>query len=164
MRCDSSMISSRESVDSGYQECWNSPVHTGLSLPVMAWKPRKRRGSAACQDKAPKGETLSYLRVSVRHVWQKLDCLKPSSKACIATQRRKESWKAASDGSWTRRCDPGYQPIRATHSRVGAMNERDTYVRRGSLMLKRRIASAGAAVQSAHLYGDGVSIVPNVCL
>src|SRR2546426_8881183 len=68
----------------------------------MAWKPRKRRGSAACQDKAPKGETLSYLRVSVRHVWQKLDCLKPSSKACIATQRRKESCKAASDcqGIW----------------------------------------------------------------
>src|SRR5882672_2052145 len=75
-----------------------------------------------------------------------------------------ECGKAASDGSWTRRCDPGYQPIRATHSRVGAMNERDTDVRRGSIMLQRRIASAGAAVQSAHLYGDGVSIVPNVCL
>ena len=44
------------------------------------------------------------------------------------------------------------------------MNERDTDVRRGSRMLQRRIASAGAAVQSAHLYGDGVSIVPNVCL
>ena len=75
-----------------------------------------------------------------------------------------ECGKAASDGSWTRRCDPGYQPIRATHSRVGAMNERDTDVRRGSRMLQRRIASAGAAVQSAYLYGDGVSIGPNVCL
>src|SRR5712692_3492879 len=41
-----------------HQECWNAPVHTGLSLPVMAWKPRKRRGSGACREKAPTGETL----------------------------------------------------------------------------------------------------------
>ena len=66
-------------------------------LRVRLSYPTKRRGSAACQDKAPKGETLSYLRVSVRHVWQKLDCLKPSSEACIQPQRRKESWKAVSD-------------------------------------------------------------------
>jgi hypothetical protein len=45
-------------VDLVHQECWNSPVHTGLSLPVMAWKPRKRRGSVACREKAPKGEAL----------------------------------------------------------------------------------------------------------
>jgi hypothetical protein len=47
---------------------------------------------------------------------------------------------------------------------VGATNERDTYVRRSSIMLKCRIASAGALVESSHLYGNGVSIVPNVCL
>ena len=147
-----------------HQECWNAPVHTGFSLPAMAWKPRKRRGSAACRDKALQGETLYPLSVSGSRRGCKRDGLQPRSEACIPPQRRKESWQAASDGSWTSRCDPGYQPIRATHSRVGAMNERDTDVRRGSRMLQRRIASAGAAVQSAHLYGDGVSIVPNVCL
>ncbi len=57
------------SVNSVHQECWNSPVHTGLSLPVMAWKPRKRRGSGACREKASKDETLSYLDVSVSRIW-----------------------------------------------------------------------------------------------
>src|SRR5712691_10167799 len=61
VRCDSSMISSSLSVNAVHQECWNSPVHTGLSLPAMAWKPRKRRGSEACREKAPKGETLYHL-------------------------------------------------------------------------------------------------------
>ena len=56
------------SVNSVHQECWNSPVHTGLSLPVMAWKPRKRRGSGACREKASKDETLSYLDVSVSRI------------------------------------------------------------------------------------------------
>src|SRR6266566_2065214 len=89
----------------------------------MAWKPRKRRGSAACQDKAPKGETLSYLRVSVRHVWQKLDCLKPSSKACIATQRRKESCKAVSDcqGIW---CYCILKTAYPSHPQSSGLNER----------------------------------------
>jgi hypothetical protein len=32
------------------------------------------------------------------------------------------------------------QPIRATHGQVGSTNKRATYVRRSSLMLKRRIA------------------------
>src|SRR5262245_50087081 len=117
----------------------------------MAWKPRKRRGSGACRDKALKGETLYHLSVSVSRIGRKRTCLKPRSEACIQPQRRKESWKAASEGSWTTRCDPGYQPIRAPHSPVGSTNERDTYVRRSSLMLKRRIASAGAAVESTHL-------------
>src|SRR5712691_9806316 len=134
------MISRSESVDSVYQECWNAPVHTGLSLPVRAWKPRKRRGSGACRDKAPTGETLSHRGVRVSRIGGKRDGLKPSSEACIQPQRRQESWKAASDSSWIRRCDPGYQLVRATHSRVGATNERDTSVRRSSIMLKRRIA------------------------
>src|SRR5467141_3168295 len=54
-RALSSMISSSLSVNAVYQECWNAPVHTGLSLPAMAWKPRKRRGSEACREKAPQG-------------------------------------------------------------------------------------------------------------
>ena len=65
----SSMISSSESVNLVHQECWNSPVHTGLSLPVMAWKLRKRRGSGACREKASQDETLSYLDVSVSRTW-----------------------------------------------------------------------------------------------
>jgi hypothetical protein len=69
------MISSSESADSVYQECWNSPVHTGLSLPVMAWKPRKRRGSVACREKALKGETLYHLGVSVSRIWLSLSRL-----------------------------------------------------------------------------------------
>jgi hypothetical protein len=58
VRCISSMILSSLSADQVCQECWNSPVHTGLSLPVMAWKPRKRRGSVACRQKASKDEAL----------------------------------------------------------------------------------------------------------
>jgi hypothetical protein len=69
VRCDRSMISWSESVDLVDQECWNPPVHTGLSLPVMAWKPRKRWGSGACRDKAPTGETLEHRGVSVSRIW-----------------------------------------------------------------------------------------------
>ena len=69
VRCVSSMISMSESVNSVHQECWNAPGHTGLSLPVMAWKPRKRRGSGACREKASQDETLSYLDVSVSRIW-----------------------------------------------------------------------------------------------
>jgi len=47
---------------------------------------------------------------------------------------------------------------------MGSTNERDTYVRRSSIMLKRRIASAGVPIEFSHLYGNGVSIVPNVGL
>jgi hypothetical protein len=56
------------------------------------------------------------------------------------------------------------QLFRATHSLVGSTNERDTSIRRSAIMLKRRIASAGVLIKFSHLYGDGVSILPNVCL
>ncbi len=57
---------------------------------------------------------------------------------------------------------PSYQRFRATRSPTGSMNEQDTYVRQSSIMLKCRIAYAGALIQFSHLYGNGVSIVPHV--
>ena len=62
------------------------------------------------------------------------------SKACIEARRRKESWKAASEYQRGFLFVPRNQLFRATHSLVGSTNERDTYVRRRSNMLKCRIA------------------------
>jgi len=90
--------------------------------------------------------------------------LKPSSEAVIPGQRRKESWKAVSESCCRWQAAVTNQPFRATCSLAGSTNERDTYVRHSSIMLKRRIALAGVPVQSGHLYGNGVSILPNVCL
>ena len=59
---------------------------------------------------------------------------------------------------------PAIPAIRATHSLVREKDERDTYVRCSSIMLKCRIAYTGALRELSHLYGNGVSIVPNVCL
>jgi hypothetical protein len=86
-------------VNAVHQECWHAPGHTGLSLPVMAWKPRKRRGSGACREKAPTGETLYHLEVSGSRIGCKRNGLKPSAEACIQPQRRQESWKAVADCS-----------------------------------------------------------------
>jgi len=82
----------------------------------------------------------------------------------MLAQRRKESCKAASEEQGTATPDPLHQLFRATHSRVGSTNERDTSIRRSSIMVKCRIASTGVMLPCKHLYGDGVSIVPNVCL
>jgi hypothetical protein len=51
-------------------------------------------------------------------------------------------------------------PADLSRPQSSGCNERATYVRRSSSMLKHRIAYAGEAGQSAHLYGDGVSRIP----
>ena len=59
---------------------------------------------------------------------------------------------------------PCNQHARASCNRADAMDAQDTRPWRSSLMLKGRIASAGGMVESNHLYGHGVSIVPDVYL
>jgi len=69
----------------------------------------------------------------------------------MLAQRRKESCKAASEDQGITMPAPLNQLFRATRGLAGSTNARDTYVRRSSIMLKRRIAYAGALVESSHL-------------
>jgi hypothetical protein len=59
---------------------------------------------------------------------------------------------------------PCNQHARASRNRAAEKDEQDTRPWRSSRMLQGRIAEAGAALACEHLYGNGVSIGPNVCL
>ena len=59
---------------------------------------------------------------------------------------------------------PCNQHARASGNRAEEKDAQDTRPWRRSLMLKGRIAYAGGSLECEHLYGNGVPIVPNVCL
>jgi len=78
------------------------------------------------------------------------------------SRRRKGRGKAASESCGPLRHQPSYPLCRAPPRRVGATTERAPSVRRRALLLQRRSASPGVAVEAVHLAGDGVSRVPHV--
>ncbi len=147
--------------DNSHRDYRNVSCTPSLSLPEMACKPRKRRGSVACWEKANKKKPPIFPIVSARCAWLKLDCLNPNPQWPLSRRRRMvvdASNRGLCGHSLVARLSDvlGTPPVQV----VQGANREPTHI------VSPTVANAGSPTQGTkdilqYLNGDGVSILLN---